>query len=134
MKNEKVPSNRPVSKEFDLEDRLVSFACLCLEICDLLPQTTAGQNLQYQLSKSGTAAALIYGEAQAAESGADFIHKMKMVLKEIKESRVNIKIIRKKPFLAHGKVDMGYSESGELMAIFLKSIETAKTNNGKLKK
>ena len=134
MKNEKVPSNRPVPKEFDLEDRLVSFACLCLEICDLLPKSTAGHNLQYQLSKCGTAAALIYGEAQAAESGADFIHKLKMVLKEIKESRVNIKIIRKKPFLAHAKVEMGYSESGELMAIFLKSIETAKSNNDKLKK
>jgi len=120
--------------KFDLEDRLVDFACMCLEVCDLLPNTKAGQNLQYQLSKSGTASALIYGEAQAAESKADFIHKMKMVLKEIRESRVNLKIIKRKPLLLHEKVDLAFSEASQLMAIFLKSIETAKNNSGKLKK
>ena len=134
MKNKEVAQMGRDTKEFDLEERLVRFACLCLEVCDLLPKTSAGQNLQYQLSKSGTASALIYGEAQAAESGADFIHKMKMVLKEIKESRMNLKIIRKKPFLLHEKVEIAFNESGELMAIFLKSIETAKANNEKLKK
>ena len=51
--------------------------------CDLLPNTKTGQNLEYQLSKSSTPSALVYGEAQAAESKADFIHKMKVVLKEI---------------------------------------------------
>jgi four helix bundle protein len=76
---------------FDLEDRLVDFACMCLDVCELLPSTKAGQNLAYQLSKSGTAPALVYGEAQAAESRPDFIHKMKIVLKEIRESRVNLK-------------------------------------------
>ena len=73
------------AQKFDLEDRLVDFACMCLEVCELLPATKSGQNLEYQLSKSGTAPALIYGEAQAAESRADFLHKMKMVLKEIRE-------------------------------------------------
>ena len=67
--------------KFDLEERLVVFACACLDIYDLLPNTKAGQNLGYQLSKSGTAAALVYGEAEAAESPADFVHKMKVVLK-----------------------------------------------------
>lgn len=121
------------NSKFDLEDRLVDFACICLEICDLLPNTKAGQNLQFQLSKSGTASALIYGEAQAAESKADFIHKMKMVLKEIRESRVNLKIIKRKPLLIHEKVDIAFNEASQLMAIFLKSIETAKNNSGKLK-
>ncbi len=49
------------NQKFDLEDRLVDFACMCLDVCDLLPATKAGQNLEYQLSKSGTAPALIYG-------------------------------------------------------------------------
>jgi four helix bundle protein len=49
---------------------------------------------------------LVYGEAQAAESRADFIHKMKVVLKEIRESRVNLKIIRKKPVIVHPKVEL----------------------------
>ncbi|MEO7924542.1 MAG: four helix bundle protein [Chitinophagaceae bacterium] len=120
--------------KFDLEDRLVLFASMCLKVCDLIPNTKAGQNLEHQLSKSGTAAALIYGEAQAAESKADFIHKMKMVLKEIRESRVNLKIIKTMPVLVHEKVEIAFNESTELMAIFLKSIGTAKANNERLKK
>lgn len=120
--------------KFDLEDRLVDFACLCLDVCELLPSSKAGQNLEYQLSKSGTATALIYGEAQAAESRADFLHKMKMALKEIRESRVNLKIIKRKSVVVHPKIDIAFNESNELMAIFLKSIETAKSNNEKVKK
>ena len=114
--------------KFDLEDRLVDFACMCLEVCDLLPNTKTGQNLEYQLSKSSTASALVYGEEQAAESRADFIHKMKVVLKEIRESRVNLKIIKRKPVIVSDKVDKAFSEANELMAIFLKSVETAKQN------
>ena len=114
--------------KFDLEDRLVDFACMCLEVCDLLPNSKAGQNLEFQLSKSCTASALIYGEAQAAESKADFIHKMKMVLKEIRESRVNLKIIIRKPVVINVKVEKAFKEANELMAIFLKSIDTAKLN------
>lgn len=114
--------------KFDLEDRLVDFACICLEVCDLLPNSKAGQNLEFQLSKSSTASALIYGEAQAAESKADFIHKMKMVLKEIRESRVNLKIIIRKPVVINEKVNKAFGEANELMAIFLKSIDTARQN------
>ncbi len=120
--------------KFDLEDRLVDYACLCLDVCELLPSSKAGQNLENQLSKSGTATALIYGEAQAAESRADFLHKMKMVLKEISESSVNLKIIKRKPVVVHPNIDIAFNESNELMAIFLKSIETAKSNNVKVKK
>ena len=113
---------------FDLEDRLVDFACMCLDVCDLLPNTKTGNNLEHQLSKSGTAPALIYGEAQAAESRADFIHKMCLVLKEIKESRINLKIIKRKPVMVNDKVDKAFNESNELMAIFIRSIETARKN------
>lgn len=116
------------SKKFDLEDRLVKFACMCLDVCDLLPNTKTGQNLEYQLSKSSTSAALVYGEAQAAESKADFIHKMKVVLKEIRESRINLRIIIEKPVITNEKVQIIFKEANELMAIFLKSIETAKQN------
>ena len=116
------------TKKFDLEDRLVKFACMCLDVCDLLPNTKTGQNLEYQLSKSSTASALVYGEAQAAESKADFIHKIKVVLKEIRESRVNLRIIIEKPVLQNEKVKIAFKEVNELMAIFLKSIETAKQN------
>ena len=113
---------------FDLEDRLVDFACLCLDICELLPNTKTGQNLEYQLSKSATASALIYSEAQAAESKADFIHKIKMALKEIRESTVNLRIIQQKPIIIHPKVDEALNEANQLMAIFIKSVRTAKNN------
>jgi four helix bundle protein len=118
----------PKKYNYDLEERLIRFACLCLTICDLLPNNRSGQNLEYQLSKSGTAPALIYGEAQAAESRADFIHKIKLVLKEIKETRINLRIIRQKPVIKHILVEEALGEADQLMAIFIKSVETAKNN------
>lgn len=117
------------TKKYDLEDRLVKFACTCLDVCDLLPNTKVAQNLVHQLSKSSTATALVYGEAQAAESPADFVHKMKVVLKEIRETRINLRIINEKPIISNEKITIAFKESNELMAIFLKSIETAKRNN-----
>jgi hypothetical protein len=48
------------NKKFDLEDRLIKFACMCLDVCDLLPNTKTGQNLKYQLSKSSTFLFLIF--------------------------------------------------------------------------
>jgi four helix bundle protein len=73
---------------------------MCPDVCDLLPRTKTGQTLKYQLSKSSTSSALVYGEAEAAESKPDFIHKMKVVLKEIRESGVNLRIIIEKPVIA----------------------------------
>ncbi len=113
---------------YDLEDRLITFACQCLDVCELLPNTKAGNNLEYQLSKSSTATALIYGEAQAAESRNDFLHKIKLVLKEIRETRINLRIIKQKPVIQNIKVEIALNEANQLMAIFLKSIETAKNN------
>ena len=115
-------------KKYDLEDRLVKFAIMILEVCDLLPGTKAGYNLEHQLSKSGTAPALMYGEVQAAESRADFIHKMKMLLKELRETRVSLRIINEKPLVKHDKIPATLQECNELIGIFTKSIETAKKN------
>ena len=114
--------------KYDLEDRLVAFACLCLDICDLLPNTKSANNLEHQLSKSSTAPALLYGEAQAAESKSDFIHKMKIALKELRETKINLRIINEKPVIRHEKIDKAFSEVNQLIAIFSKSIETAKKN------
>jgi four helix bundle protein len=116
------------SRKFDLEDRLIKFAIMVLDVCDLLPSSKAGSNLEYQLSKSGTAPALIYGEVQAAESRNDFIHKMKLLLKELRETRITLRIINEKPIIAHPKVQVALNECNELVGIFTKSIETAKQN------
>jgi len=115
-------------RKYDLEDRLVKFAIIILEVCDLLPNTKAANNLEHQLSKSGTAPALMYGEAQAAESRADFIHKMKILLKELRETRISLRIINEKPIVKNLKVEAALKECNELIGIFTKSIETAKKN------
>jgi four helix bundle protein len=73
-----------------------------------------------------------YGEAQSAESRDNFIHKMKIVLKELKESRVCLKLIKKKEMIKPiSKLDSIFKETEELIAIISKSIDTAKKNNQK---
>lgn len=93
-------------RKYDLEDRFVKFAIAILEVCDLLPTSKAASKLDHQLSKSGTAPALMYGEAQAAESRADFIHKMKILLKELRETRISLRIIIEKPIVQHNKMKL----------------------------
>ena len=115
-------------KIYDLENRLVKFACMCLDVCDRLPNTKAGQNLAQQLSRSGTAPAVGYGEAQAADSHADFFLKMRLVLKEIRETNISLRIINEKPSLANEESVIALKECKELMAIFLKSVGTSKKN------
>lgn len=115
-------------RKYDLEDRLVKFAIMILEVCNLLPNTRAANNLEHQLSKSGTAPALMYGEAQAAESRADFIHKMKILLKELRETRICLRIILEKPIIKHEKIETTLKEGNELIGIFSKSIETSNKN------
>lgn len=75
-----------MDKKFDLEERLIDFAFVIIDISEALPKTRAGEHLGGQLLRSGTSPALHHGEAQAAESPADFIHKMKVCLKELRET------------------------------------------------
>ena len=72
------------TKTFDLEDRLVDFSVKIINVVEILPNTKAGNYISGQLIRCGIAPALLYGEAQAAESRMDFIHKIKIVLKELK--------------------------------------------------
>ena len=69
-------------KRFDLEDRLIDFVVLIIEIADSLNNSCAGIYIAGQMIRSGTSPALHYGEAQSAESRRDFIHKIKILLKE----------------------------------------------------
>ncbi len=81
-------------QKFDLEDRLIAFAVLIIKITESLNNTKAGNHIAGQLVRSGTSPALQYGEAQSAESRNDFIHKLKILLKELRESLVALKIIK----------------------------------------
>lgn len=79
-------------KIYDLEERLIVFAAKVVKYVDRMPTSIAGRYYAGQLLRSGGSPALHYGEAQAAESPADFIHKNKVALKELKESRANLRI------------------------------------------
>lgn len=114
--------------KFDLEERLINFAVLILEITEKLPDTKGSNHLSGQLVRSGTAPALVYGEAQSAESRKDFIHKMTIALKEMRESMICLKIVERKKYLCDQSIVNTLTELNELISIFVKSIETAKKN------
>lgn len=121
-------------RKYDLEDRFVDFASRIVDVVEALPDTRAGNYIAGQLVRCGLAPALLYGEAQSAESRDDFIHKMKIILKELKETRVCLKLIRKKQMIKPvNRMDDLYKECEELVAIISKSIDTAKKNNQKKK-
>ena len=121
-------------RKFDLEDRLIDFAIRISDVAESLHNTSLGKHLKGQMIRSGTSPALNYGEAQSAESSNDFIHKLKIVLKELRETLVCLKIIERKPLITPtNKLSPLIIESNELISIFVKSVETAKNNNNKKK-
>jgi four helix bundle protein len=117
------------SIKYDLEDRLVNYTCRMIDIVEALPNSRAGNYIAGQLIKSCHSPAFNYGEAQAAESRADFIHKLGVCLKELKECRTALKIILKKEMIKPvAKLQDVFKETEELIAIIAKSIDTAQKN------
>ncbi len=120
------------NRKFDLEDRLIDFAVLIIDITEIMINSRASSILKNQMLRSGTSPALNYGEVQSSESRRDFIHKISLILKELRETRVCLKIIDKKEYCkSKVKVNAGLSECNELIAIFVKSKKTAKGNISK---
>jgi four helix bundle protein len=114
-------------REYDIEDRLVAFAVMVMDTVDGVSKTRAGRHVAEQLIRCGTSPAANYGEAQGAESRRDFIHKMKVALKELRETRVWPKIMR---IRSMAQSDLGpiLLECEELLCIFNTSIRTAEKN------
>lgn len=113
---------------FDLENRWVGFAARCIHVSDALPATKAGQHLAGQLCRSGTSPALNYGDAQGAESRRDFVHKMSVSLKELRETLICLKAVTQAKMLASEKLLPLADEADELISIFVPSIKTEKQN------
>ena len=105
-----------------------------MEISEILPKTRSGNHIAGQLVRCGTSPAFNYGEAQAAESRDDFLHKMKVVLKELCETGICLKIIKYKPLLKPELILSDVKESNELIAIFAASVKTAERNRNENKK
>jgi four helix bundle protein len=115
--------------DFDLEERLIRFAIRIIKLADSLPKTRAGNHVAGQIVRSGMSPAPNYGEAKDAESRKDFIHKMKVGLKELRETFVWLKIIQlRKMINAKAKIERLLQECEELISIFVSSVKTARKN------
>ena len=112
----------------DLEDRLLDFAARVGKLVEALPDTRLGRHVAGQLVRSGTSPAPNYAEACAAESKKDFIHKLGIALKELRESRVWIKLILKADMLPADRIEPLLDESNQLCNIIGKSVVAAKAN------
>lgn len=121
------------NKPFDLEDRLIDFAVKVIKLTEQFPITFAGKHLGGQLVRSGSSPALHYGEAQSAESRNDFIYKMKVCAKELKETFSCLKLIHKMEWISYEKLESLLNENNQLISIFVKSIDTARKNKEKEK-
>jgi four helix bundle protein len=109
----------------EVENRLIEFASRIIDVAEALPKTPAAKHLGGQLLRSGTSPALNCGEAQGAESKDDFLHKMKVCLKELRETLICLKIIDRRTWFVKGKLDPLMTENNELISIFVASIVTA---------
>lgn len=115
-------------REFDLQKRLIAFSVMILKIVEKLPKTVIGIHFARQLVKSGTSPAFHHAEAQSAESRKDFIHKLKIGVKELRETLVNLEIMNQIKVLDSSEFRDPLRENDELISIFVSSINTAKKN------
>jgi four helix bundle protein len=116
-------------KSSELEERLIAFAVDIIKMVDSTPSTKAGNHLAGQLVRSGTAPALNYGEALGAESKKDFVHKISVVLKELRESHITLQILYRSELYADKSFNEKLiKEANELISIFVKTVVTSKRN------
>jgi len=111
----------------ELEDRIVRFAARCVKVCAVLPKTAVGcGSLADQLFRSSTSIAANYAEASEAESAKDFVHKLKISMKELSETRVWLKLIGEVEYVESQKLADLVNESKELSRILSASVATTK--------
>jgi len=114
--------------KYDLEERLLEYAARIVRLTDALPRTRAGGHVADQLLRSGTSPLSNHGEAQAAESADDFIHKLSIGLKELKESRRWLRLITKAQLVKDApRIEPLLAETEELIRIFAASIRTTRS-------
>jgi four helix bundle protein len=116
---------------YDLEERLLEFAAEIIRLTEKLPDNRAGNHVAGQLLRSGTSPLPNHGEAQAAESKKDFIHKLKICFKELRETYRWLRLIGRVPLLEPSEIKELLREADELIRIFNSSIRTAQENNGR---
>jgi four helix bundle protein len=113
----------------ELQSRLVSFAVLAIELSKSISKNYAGTVLKKQLIRSATSSALNYGEARSGESPKDFVHKLRVVLKELRESQINLEMLNQARLVRNAHSHKLQQENSELIAIIVASIRTSLDKN-----
>ncbi len=122
-------ANQEKDRKYDLEERLLEFASAVIDLSENLPNTRAGNHVAGQILRSGTSPYPNHGEAEDAESRDDFIHKLKICLKELRETRRWARLIKRKAWAKNDStLPFVLREVEELLRIFYSSIQTAKRN------
>lgn len=114
------------SRADELEERLIDFAVRIVNLSANLPRTPAGKHIAGQIMRSGTSPAPNYGEARGAESHADFVHKLRIVLKELNETSIWLRVIERSQMLRKELIIDIVGENRELCRIFTASLRTAR--------
>ncbi len=114
------------SQADELEDRLIDFAVRIVKLAAALPRTAAGRHIAGQILRSGTSPAPNYAEARGAESTADFIHKVRIVFKELNETLIWLRIIQRSQLLKGDLLQDILNENLELCRIFATTLKTTK--------
>ena len=120
---------RDSEPRFDLEERLLEFSAKIIGLVDALPNTRAANHVAGQLLRCGTSPLGNHGEAQAAESRRDFVHKLRIYLKEFKETRRWLRLLQRSQLVTMPKILLILRETEELIKIFAVSIRTAEKNS-----
>jgi four helix bundle protein len=114
-------------ERFNPENRLIDFAVRIIRVAEALPKTPVGRHISGQIARSGTSPGPHYGEAQSAESRGDFVHKMKVCLKELRETRAWVLMIQRAELLKPVSIlSPLLEENDELISIFVTSVKTAR--------
>jgi four helix bundle protein len=118
-------SKRP---QYDLEDRLLDFAAQIVQLVDSLPSTKAGNHIAGQLLRCGTSPLSNHGEVEAAESQRDFLHKLRICLKELRETKRWLRLVGRVNLTQDARLNGCLNKVEELIRIFVASIRTTEKN------
>ncbi len=111
-----------------LEDRLLEFAAKIVRLVELLPNTKAGNHIAGQLLRCGTSPLSNHGEVEAAESRKDFLHKLRICLKELRETKRWLRLVGRLNLIDVSDLGGCLNETEELIRIFVASVGTAEKN------
>jgi four helix bundle protein len=125
-KKDEINEKQSPSRADALEQRLIDFAVRIVKLASRLPKTPAGKHIAGQILRSGTSPAPNYGEARGAESHADFVHKVRIVLKELNETSIWLHVIERSRILKPELLTEIIQENNELCRIFTTSLKTAR--------